>query len=171
MSVICNATPLINFAAINRLDILQAVFGKVLIPQAVYNETTNSNFPSSQIIVKATHLDWLQVCKVTLAISHIPPELDAGEREVIALAIERSECKVLLDEKEARQVAQELGLKVIGTIGILLLAKNKQVIPKISLLLDAMIDVARYWVSKSLYQQVLQQAGELGDFNQRAIEK
>lgn len=95
-----------------------------------------------------------------MTISNIPLELDAGEREVITLAIERSERKVLLDEKKARQIAKELDLQVIGTIGILLLAKNKQVIPKISPLLDAMIDVARYWVSKSLYQQVLQQAGE-----------
>ena len=36
MTVICNATPLINFAAINRLDILKEVFGQVIIPQAVY---------------------------------------------------------------------------------------------------------------------------------------
>ncbi|PSB04956.1 DUF3368 domain-containing protein [Merismopedia glauca] len=164
MTVICNATPLINFAAINRLDILQAVFGKVTIPQAVYDETTDSNFPNSQIIVQASNSDWLQVCTVTLTIGNIPPELDAGEREVITLAIERSQHKVLIDEKKARQVAQELGLQVIGTIGILLLAKNKQVIPEISPLLDAMIDIARYWVSKSLYQQVLQQAGELSDF-------
>lgn len=160
MTVICNATPPINFAAINCLDILQAVFGKVIIPQAVYNETTNLNFPHSQIILQTTNSDWLQVCSITLTISNIPLELDAGEREVITLAIERSERKVLLDEKKARQIAKELDLQVIGTIGILLLAKNKQVIPKISPLLDAMIDVARYWVSKSLYQQVLQQAGE-----------
>jgi uncharacterized protein len=40
VTVICNATPLINFAAINRLDILKQVFGEVLIPQAVYNKTT-----------------------------------------------------------------------------------------------------------------------------------
>lgn len=61
MTVICNATPLINFATINCLDILQAVFGKVIIPQAVYNETTNLNFPHSQIILQATNSDWLQV--------------------------------------------------------------------------------------------------------------
>jgi uncharacterized protein len=86
---------------------------------------------------------------------------------VIALAIEKRDSfqvgfseRVLLDEKRARQVAKNFGLQVIGTIGILLLAKNKKVIPKVSPLLDAMIDDARYWVSRSLYQQVLEQAGE-----------
>jgi predicted nucleic acid-binding protein len=54
-----------------------------------------------------------------------------------------------------------MGLQVIGTIGTLLLAKNKQIIPRVAPLLDAMIDVARYWVNKSLYEEVLQQAKEL----------
>lgn len=55
MTIICNATPLINFAAINRLDILQAVFEKVLIPQAVYRETTDLGFVNSQIIIQTTN--------------------------------------------------------------------------------------------------------------------
>ena len=53
MTVICNATPLINFAAINRLDILKEVFGQVIIPQAVYDETTVSGFLWSQFILQA----------------------------------------------------------------------------------------------------------------------
>jgi hypothetical protein len=160
MTVISNATPLINFAAINRLDILQSVFDKIIIPQAVYQETTPLSFPHSQLIIQATHSDWLDVYNVTLQINNLSSKLDTGEKEVIALAIEINERKVLLDEKEARRVAQEFGLQIIGTIGILLLAKNKQVIPKIAPLLDSMIDVAQYWVSQSLYQQVLKQAGE-----------
>ncbi|MDF5719002.1 MAG: hypothetical protein PUP91_00635 [Rhizonema sp. PD37] len=53
MTVICNATPLINFAAINHLDILEAVFGKIIIPQAVYDETTVSGFPGSEFVLQA----------------------------------------------------------------------------------------------------------------------
>ncbi len=67
MTVICNATPLINFAAINRLDILETVFKKVIIPDAVYAETTDSNFPSSQIIIQSANSDWLQVCSAKLS--------------------------------------------------------------------------------------------------------
>ncbi|MCC5661077.1 hypothetical protein LC608_29740 [Nostoc sp. XA010] len=65
MTVICNATPLINFGAINRLDILQAVFGTIVIPEAVYNETTGSSFPASQVILQAIASGWLQVCPVS----------------------------------------------------------------------------------------------------------
>lgn len=66
----------------------------------------------------------------------------------------------MLDEREARLVAQQLGLQVIGTLGILLLAKNQQIIQQVRPLLDAMIDIAQYWVSATLYEQVLKQAGE-----------
>ncbi|MDB9450696.1 DUF3368 domain-containing protein [Dolichospermum circinale] len=49
----------------------------------------------------------------------------------------------------------------MGTLGILLLAKEKHIIAEIKPLLDAMIDVAQYWVNQNLYEQVLRQAGEL----------
>lgn len=67
----------------------------------------------------------------------------------------------MLDERDARQVAQSIGLRLIGTLGILLLAKGKHIIPEIKPLLDAMINVAQYWVNNKLYEQVLKQAGEL----------
>jgi uncharacterized protein len=161
MTVICNATPLINFAAINRLDILQATFGQIIIPQAVSHETTGTDFPSSHFVQQAIAASWLEVRTISPAGSNIAPELDVGEREAIALALETGIQRILLDEREARQVAQQLGLKVMGTLGILLLAKSNQTIPQVRSLLDAMIDVAQYWVNDSLYQQVLQRAGEL----------
>ena len=160
MTVVCNATPLINFAAINRLDILQAMFGQIVIPQAVYDETTGSDFPSSRVVMQASDSGWLQVRPVSTGMSAIPSALDDGEREAIALALETGEQRVLLDDREARQVAQSLGLQVMGTLGILLLAKNQQIVPQVQPLLDAMIDMAQYWVSATLYQQVLRQAGE-----------
>lgn len=163
MTVVCNATPLINFAAINRLDILQAMFGQVAIPQAVYNETTSSSLPGSQSVLEAIASGWLQVGTASAIAAEILAELDEGEREAISLALEMSEQRILLDEREARQVAQRLGLQVIGTLGILLLAKDNQVIPQVQPLLDAMMSMAQYWVAATLYQQVLRQAGELAE--------
>lgn len=161
MTVVCNATPLINFAVINRLDVLQATFGQIIIPQAVYDETTGSGFPGSQLVLQAIASGWLQVRQVSTIASTIPAELDDGEREAITLALETSEQQILLDEREARQLARNFGLQVIGTLGILLLAKNQKIIPQVQPLLDAMIDNAQYWVNATLYQQVLQQAGEV----------
>jgi len=161
MTIICNATPLINFATINRLDILQAIFKKVIIPQAVYEETTQSNFSSSQFILTAIKEEWLQVKQVNLISNNISDLLDAGEREVIALAIFLEEKRVLLDETEARKVAQSFHLKVMGTLGILILGKNNQIISEVKPLLDDMINYAQYWVNQSLYEQVLQTVKEI----------
>jgi uncharacterized protein len=161
MTVICNATPLINFAAINRLDILQATFGQIIIPQAVSHETTGIDFPSSHFVQQAIAASWLEVRTISPVSVNVAPELDAGEREVISLALEAGIERILLDEREARQVAQKIGLQVMGTLGILLLAKNNQTILQARLLLDSMIDIAQYWVNDALYRQVLQRAGEL----------
>lgn len=57
-------------------------------------------------------------------------------------------------------VAQGFGLQVMGTQAILLLAKNKSIVPQVKPILDNMMNVAQYWVSAALYEQVLQQAGE-----------
>ncbi|MDZ4870969.1 MAG: hypothetical protein CLLPBCKN_000357 [Chroococcidiopsis cubana SAG 39.79] len=160
MTVICNATPLINFAAIARLDILPAIFERIIIPQAVYDETTGSGFPGTPFVLQAIASGWLQVRPVATIAPIIPVELDDGEREAIALAIEIAERRILLDEREARQIAQRLGLQVMGTLGILLLAKNNQTIPQVRPILDNMMNVAQYWVSAALYAQVLQLAGE-----------
>jgi uncharacterized protein len=160
VTVICNATPLINFAAIARLDILPAIFERIIIPQAVYDETTGSGFPGTPFVLQAIASGWLQVRPVATIAPIIPVELDDGEREAIALAIEIAERGILLDEREARQIAQRLGLQVMGTLGILLLAKNNQTIPQVRPILDNTMNVAQYWVSAALYAQVLQLAGE-----------
>ncbi len=118
------------------------------------------SFPGTQYVLQAITSGWLQVLSVTNIASTIPAELDDGEREAIALALEIGQQRILLDEREARQVAQDLGLQVMGTLGILLLAKNNQTIPQIRPILDCMMNVAQYWVSVTLYQQVLQLAGE-----------
>jgi uncharacterized protein len=161
VTVICNATPLINFAVTDRLDILQTTFGRIIIPQAVYHETTGTGFPGSPVVQQAIIAGWLEVRSVSTAGANTDPELDDGEREAIALALELGIERILLDEREARQVAHQLGLQVMGTLGILLLAKNNQTIPQVRSLLDAMINTAQYWVSDTLYQQVLKRAGEL----------
>lgn len=158
--IICNATPLINFASIKRLDILKSLFAEVIIPQAVYSETVESGFPNSEPIANAIKAGWLKVKSVQEIPESIPLELDAGEREAISLALREQKTRVVLDEKKARKVAQALNLNAIGTLGILILGKQNQVMPKVKPLLDATIAEAQYWVNESLYDNVLQAVSE-----------
>lgn len=161
MKVICNATPLINFAAINRLDILKKLLAKVIIFESVYGETTQTSFSSSQLILNAIAEEWLQVEVIKGIPDNISNLLDPGEREAIALALFNGETRILLDEQEARKIAKSLELRVIGTLGILILAKKHQIISQVKPPLEQMRKEAQYWVSDSLVRQILEQVEEL----------
>jgi len=160
LKIICNATPLINFANIHRLDILKSLFSEIIIPQAVYTETVGAEFSNAETIVDEIEAGWLKVELVEKIPDSIPLELDAGEREVIALGLTGKNTRVVLDERRARKVAQNLNLNMMGTLGILILAKQKEIIPNIKPLLDATIAEAQYWVNESLYHNVLKAVGE-----------
>ncbi|WP_303884140.1 DUF3368 domain-containing protein, partial [Acetomicrobium mobile] len=87
-------------------------------------------------------------------------QLDYGEAEVIALALEMGARLVLLDEKEAREFARKLGLKVLGTIGLLIWAKKEGIIDNLKVYLDALQMKAGFRVSQQLYKQVLKEVNE-----------
>jgi predicted nucleic acid-binding protein len=159
---ICDSTVLINFAAIDRLDVLQACFEKLLIPNAVYAETIGANFRDWQRLTQAVSGGWIEVHPILPSQTdpEIPLELSEGERETIILGLELDDAQLLLDEHPARQVAKQLNLKVLGTLGILLFAKKQQIIPQVQPLLDRLLDQAHYWFSSELYQEMLKQAQE-----------
>jgi predicted nucleic acid-binding protein len=122
MKIIVNATPLIALAIVEQLDLLHQLFDEVIIPSAVYHEvvTQGGDRPGPQL-VKA---DWLQVMTpvTTSPIEPLLLGLDAGEMEVLLLALQLQPDWVLIDERLARNVAQALGLPVKGTLGVLIAA-------------------------------------------------
>jgi predicted nucleic acid-binding protein len=87
-------------------------------------------------------------------------DLDRGESETLALAIELKADLVLLDEKEGRHAAIRLGLRPLGALGLLLQAKHVGAIVEIRSLLDALREQAGFFLGESLYWQLLEQAGE-----------
>jgi predicted nucleic acid-binding protein len=86
--------------------------------------------------------------------------LDAGEANAIALALELQADDLLIDERLGRQEALRLGLSIIGILGILLVAKQKSLIPQVQPVMDALISQAGFRVSSQLYQRVLALAQE-----------
>jgi hypothetical protein len=87
-------------------------------------------------------------------------ELDIGEAEAIALAVEKQANLLLSDERRGRQVATRMGLTYIGLLGVLLEAKRKGFLPEVKPVLDDLLAKAGFWVSPQLYTRVLQAAGE-----------
>ena len=138
MIVISDSSALISLLGVEKLDILGKLFETVMIPEAVYNEVFNKKV--SNLDLKKTK--FLQIEKVTdrKMVKLLKMQLGYGESEVIALALEKGIDRVIIDDKQARKVADKLGLKVIGTLGILILAKEKQVIKEVRPLVLSMME-------------------------------
>jgi predicted nucleic acid-binding protein len=85
--------------------------------------------------------------------------LGDGEREAIALAFEIGADAVLIDERAGRRVAEEAGLKVIGTLGLLLEAKRAGHVTTIRAELDKLLETS-FFLSPQLCYHVLRMAGE-----------
>jgi predicted nucleic acid-binding protein len=156
-NVVSNTGPLIALAQIDQFDLLRRLFGKIIIPLAVRAEIQD------EISVAAlTAADWITVqpAQDTLAAQLLREELDAGESEAIILAKELDADLVLIDERAATRKARALGLRVIGTLGVLLLGKRTNHLPTIKPLLDNLRE-HDFRMSAALYAQVLRDAGEL----------
>jgi uncharacterized protein len=158
--IVSNTTPLSELAKIDRLDLLHSLFTTILIPPTVYAELTTGNHPAA-IMISATPWIVTQPVKQAERIAQLlqTPGLDQGECAAIALAEELKADRLLIDERAGRKLAQTLGLPIIGTMGILLLAKEAGLLAVIAPLLDDLIDHGT-WISPAFYQQVLQMAGE-----------
>lgn len=158
MIVVSNTSPITNLAAVGRLDLLQQLYGKVLIPQAVCDEMWIGQPGAKEI----QSLSWIEIKQVINRplVNALSLELNKGEAEVIALGIELGVDLLLLDERKGRVLASRLGLKFIGLLGLLLEAKHKRFIPIVKPVLDDLIIKAGFWVSNQLYTCILQTAGE-----------
>lgn len=157
--VVADAGPLIALARTGHLSLLPQLFERVLIPQAVRDELhTSSERPGAKALREAIGpRGWLKVVSVTAS---EPPELalGQGEWEAIILA-SRVGALLLIDERPGRRVANAEGVQVIGTGTVLLLAKSRGMIPKVSPILDELIK-ADYRLSTAIARLLKELAGE-----------
>lgn len=161
MIVVSDTTLFSNFIQIDRLDLLPAIFGSTYIPQKVYEEVLMLD--TTQIdLTGFTQANWISVrnSSLTQLVEQLLVDLDAGESEAIAHAQELKADYLLTDDSEARKIAQTLGLRVTGSIGILIRAKASGLILEVKDLLDQLIVKAGFWVNKNLYKSILESLGE-----------
>lgn len=162
--IITNSTPIISLSIIGKLHLLHELFEEVYVPEAVYREIVHGESKKEygreelKNTVEEERFQLLQIKNKQL-VNTLYGKLHEGELEVIVGAKELGLQNVLLDERVARSLAKTFLLRPIGTIGILLLAKKKGKIEKVKPLLDQLI-ANGIFLSKSLYEQVLIEAGE-----------
>ncbi len=156
LEVVSNTGPLIALASIGQFDLLHKLFGTIQIPPAVRAEIRDQT-----TLDAVTAADWIIVrdAQDEIAVQLLKEELDAGESQAIIVARERHADLLLIDERAARRKASTLELTAIGTLGVLLMAKKRGLIPVIAPLLT---DLYRsgFRMSPKLYEQVLQSADE-----------
>lgn len=155
MNIVSDSSPLIALAKIGKLNLLE---DEIIIPKAVFEEITRSRRAYARELCT-----WgksrVSVVRNRQAVEYLELVLDRGEAEVIVLAEELKADAVLIDDLKARKTAMLRGLTVIGTIGVLLDAKERGLVDDVKPLLDELIR-KKIRISRELYNHALELAYE-----------
>jgi predicted nucleic acid-binding protein len=159
--IISNTTPIINFAEIDRLNLLRDLMGEVVIPPAVAEEVRAKSSPFSKA-ANAVNQGCFEIVspKDRLLVGALSAGIHPGEAECLALAMENPGSLLLFDDLDARSAAAANGCLFMGTIGILAAAKAMGKVNEIGPLLAELKSKARFWISDRLEESILRQAGE-----------
>jgi predicted nucleic acid-binding protein len=128
MIVVSDTTPLISLMKASRLELLATLFHEVLIPEAVFSElTANPRFQAeADQIRKAPYIKVVSVSEQkAVDVLRRSSGLDLGESEAIVFADDQKADVLLMDEAKGRKVAKAMGLYIMGTVGVLLFAFEK----------------------------------------------
>lgn len=157
--VVSNTTPLIALAWIRRLDLLPTLFTAVHIPEAVRDEIKRK--PQAAGVAELESSNWLTVKPVTnlIAVELLLDQLDEGESQAIVLAHELRADLLLMDERRGRRRASQSGITVVGTLGILIDARQQGLTGPLRPMLDLLRKLP-FHMSDALYAEVLRRVGE-----------
>ena len=161
MPAVSNGSPLILYAKIGQLELMRELFDQIVIPRAVHDEVVRTGTGRSGAAAVAA-ASWIEVRSVKdrRRVRTLSARLDAGEAEVVALASEVEGLEsVIIDDRDGRRLAFEQGLPVMGSAGVLLLAKERVVIPMVRPLPDQLRSAGLY-LRDAMYLRVLATAHE-----------
>jgi predicted nucleic acid-binding protein len=160
--VVSDTSPLRVLQRLNQLDLLPALFDEVLVPPTVVVEIANvadstrrfdvAAVPGVRVVAPASRSPVEEMIKVN--------RLDPGEAEAIQLAVETRADVLLIDERRGTKIARECGLRTTGVLGILVQAKQRQLIQSVRPFLSALQNEGRFFLTEELIEQILRLAGE-----------
>lgn len=162
MKVIINATPLIHLGKLGKLNLLTQLYSNIITTREVKNEVLTKNYPEYSVL-KMAFDNWIMIQdandKTVMDNLILSQQIDFGEASVIALALEQeNDVILLLDDLIARSVAKSLGIKISGTLGIILEALYSKILSadEIKLLFDDLVTETPFRISVKLYQSITQ---------------
>ena len=155
--IVTNSTPLIELSKINQLKLLREVYQSIYIPEEVYTEVVVNGIGKPGA-VEVEEADWILrqpvINKDQVIDLHNRIPIGLGECGAIVLAQEIRTERLIIDDRVARRVAIAKGLPVIGTVGVLRVAKAKRIVPAVKPILDDLRSHGTR-ISDNLYYQTL----------------
>ncbi|MBA7655962.1 hypothetical protein ES703_63874 [subsurface metagenome] len=154
MKVVSDTSPIIAFSNLGKLYILKALFNRITIPRGVYDELCEGEPFQLE--------EWIYIEEISdrSRYNMLRSELDHGESEALVLYLEKRMELLLLDDGEARKVAESFGMKITGTGGLLLLARQQGLINSVRSEIDKLEKEGEFRLSNSVRNILLQAAGE-----------
>ena len=157
MILIADSSALIALSVCNSLELLDQLFTEVVVPEAVYKEVIKADKPEARIL---KHYLNGKVIKVDMHdFIYLDAYADAGETEAMKLYKQKSADKLLIDDKRGRKVAKINRIETIGSLGILIAAKQAGLIKQIKPRIEK-IAQSRVYINQSLIEMVLEVAKE-----------
>ena len=154
--VIADAGPIISLALIGKLDILDTLFDDVKIANAVWNEITIDDSKPFLREIKEYFNDKVAYIQGFNELTFV---MDYGESESVILYKELNADFLLIDDKKARDIAENSGINCIGTLGLLSAAKDKNLLPELKPIFETLLANKRFY-SLELLNSILAEKGE-----------
>ncbi len=156
---VLDASPLILLSRASQLDLLRGLRPRLVVPEAVLDEVRQKG-AEDVAVVNVARAAWLE----TVPTPAIPAavagwDLGRGESSVLAWALSTTGSVAVLDDLAARRCAQSLGVPLLGTAGVVLLAKGRGLIPAVRPVFERLVDAGMY-LSDALLGEILRRAGE-----------
>jgi predicted nucleic acid-binding protein len=157
--VVINASPLIILFRGHLEGLLPQLFSEICIPLAVWSEVTGVGYGDESVsgLINAEGVKKVNVPDISPGVA--PWDLGIGESEVLSFAVEHPEFRAMIDDKAARRCARTLGIKTLGTGGMLLLAKRRGLIESVGAGLNK-LRAAGLWISDELLDLFLKEGDE-----------
>jgi predicted nucleic acid-binding protein len=147
--VIADTSCLIVLTKVDELELFHGTYSPVLIPPEVAREY-GQPIPDWNLIEQPSDLAVMSLSEV---------KLNPGERSAIALSLDRPDALLVIDDNDARNVATVLGLRVTGTLGVIIAAKNAGAINSVIPVFEK-IRSTDFYLSKEILRQAIREAGE-----------
>jgi predicted nucleic acid-binding protein len=158
--VVIDASPLIGLAIVDGLSWLPKLFDIVYVSETVKNEVLpGTGAQGEDVITQAFESDWLKIWQEPI-IPLLDIDLDAGETDCINIAMQYTDQVLLvMDERAGRSVANEKGLKVIGTAAIIGIAKQQGLISSAREVFEC-LHQSSFRIAPAVIKQILDRVGE-----------